>query len=201
MIDSFDLNGVRVPKPAAATADSNRANRFTVCGFTVIVDTREQLPYTFDRMPGRVPSESLAVPVVVHGLPSGDYSIQDMESLIAIERKSLDDLYGSTTWGRDRFEREIERLNDLACPKATHSGFAAVVIEADWREIAAPAEHRPGWENRTDPRSVVGTINSWSIRYPRVHWLACGSRREAEIRTFQILQAAWKEWHGKAVTR
>lgn len=196
MIDSFDLNGVRVPKPAAATAsatsDGSQPNKITICEFTVIVDSREQLPYTFDRMPGRVPGEILAVPIVVQGLPSGDYSIDGVEELIAIERKSLDDLYGSTTWGRDRFEREIGRLSELP-------GFAAVVIEADWREIAAPAEHRAGWENRTDPRSVVGTINSWSIRYPRVHWLACGSRREAEVRTFQILQAAWKEWHGKAV--
>ena len=191
MIDgTFDLNGIRVPKTAAAAADDNRVNRIVVCPFTVIIDTREQLPYSFDRMPGPAADTILAVPTVVEGLPSGDYSIQDMESLIAIERKSLDDAYGSMTWGRKRFEAEIGRLNELP-------GFAAVVIEADWREIVAPAEHRPGWENQTDPKSVVGTINSWSIRYPRVHWMACGSRREAEIRTFQLLQAAWREWQGK----
>jgi ERCC4-type nuclease len=176
----FDLNGVKIPKqtkPAVATETAPLA----VAGFTIICDTREQLPYTFDGL-------GLVVPTVVQGLPSGDYSIDGMDELIAIERKSLDDLYGSTTWGRKRFEAEIGRLNDL--PE-----FAAVVIEADWREIVAPAEHRPGWVNQTDPKSVTGTVNAWSIRYPRVHWLACGNRREAEIRTFQILQAAWKEWH------
>jgi len=187
----FDLNNVRVPKPAAAVADDSQPKQVVVCPFTVICDSREQLPYSFDRMPGRTPDEIIAVPAAVQGLPSGDYSIQGMEELIAIERKSLDDAYGSVTWGRRRFEAEIGRLDEMP-------GFAAVVIEADWREIVSPADHRPGWENQTDPRSVVGTINAWSIRYPRVHWLACGSRREAEIRTFQILQAAWKEWQGRA---
>lgn len=175
----FDLNGIRVPKQKQQSAGASVAAPLAVAPFSIIVDTREQLPYSFDGM-------GIVVPTVVHGLPSGDYSIQGMEELIAIERKSLDDLYGSVTWGRRRFETEIGRLDELP-------GFAAVVIEADWRDIVSPLEHRPGWINQTDPKSVVGTINSWSIRYPRVHWLACGSRREAEIRTFEILQAAWKE--------
>jgi ERCC4-type nuclease len=187
----FDLNHVRIPKAPAPAADDSQPKQVVVCPFTVICDSREQLSYSFDRMPGRTPDEILAVPTIVQGLPSGDYSIEGMEELIAIERKSLDDAYGSVTWGRRRFEAEIGRLDEMP-------GFAAVVIEADWREIVSPADHRPGWENQTDPRSVVGTINAWSIRYPRVHWLACGSRREAEIRTFQILQAAWKEWQGRA---
>lgn len=189
---TFDLNGLRIPKQpeTAATADGTRPNRVVVCRFEIIVDTREQLPYTFGQIPGRTPDEMMVVPTIVRGLPSGDYSIQGMESLIAIERKSLDDLYGSVTWGRKRFEADIGRLDELP-------GFAAVVIEADWREIVAPAEHRPGWINQTEPQSVVGTINAWSMRYPRVQWLACGSRREAELRTFQLLQA-WNEWQGKA---
>jgi ERCC4-type nuclease len=124
--------------------------------------------------------------VVVKGLATGDYSIDGLEDKIACERKSLDDCYGSVTWQRDRFEREIERLNELP-------GFAAVVIEATWPEIMTPAEYRPGWENRTEPRSVEGTIIAWSIRYPRVHWWACGGRREAEKLTFGILRKFWME--------
>jgi len=180
---TFDLNGVRIPKQRRPAEPAETAP-LTVCPFSVIVDTREQLPYTFHGM-------GMVVPTVPHGLRSGDYSIDGMEDHTAIERKSLDDLYGSATWGRKRFEAEIARLNDLP-------GFAAVVIEADWREIAAPSEHRPGWINQTDPASVVGTVNAWSVRYPRVHWLACGSRRETEIRTFGLLGSAYKEWHGKA---
>lgn len=188
---AFDFNGLRIPKakhPRTGGPD-DPFGRLAVCPFTVVVDTREQLPYDFSGMTSQT-GDALVVPVLVRGLPSGDYSIDGggMENRIAIERKSLDDLYGSVTWGRVRFEAEIARLNDLAA-----GGFTAVVIEATWPEITAPAEHRPGWINRTDPRSVEGTIVAWSIRYPRVHWWACGDRRGAECRTFSILRMFWDE--------
>jgi len=183
---TFDLNNLRIPRQKRAKAAGDvTAKPLVVCPFTVLVDTREQLPYDFSGMTTNE-GELLAVKKRHVGLPSGDYSIEGMESLVAVERKSLDDLYGSVTWGRRRFEHEIVRLDSLP-------GFAAVVIEADWREIVAPQEYRPGWVNQTNPRSVEGTIAAWSIRYPRVHWWACGDRRGAELRTFAILMAFWKE--------
>lgn len=187
---TFDLNGIRVRRekqPQASGGSGDRSQGIAVAPFTIVVDSREQLPYAFSGMTGQV-GEALAVPTIVKGLASGDYSIEGMEDQVAIERKSLDDLYGSVTWGRDRFEREIQRLNDLSA-----GGFAAVMIEATWPEIMSPLEYRPGWENRTEPRSVEGTIASWSIRYPRVHWWACGDRRGGELRTFSILRKFWDE--------
>ena len=187
MTDAFSLNDVHVPKQTRVDGGiAGSPRQLVVCPFAIICDSREQLPYSFSEIPGPKPGETLVVKTVLKGLQSGDYSVDGLEGQIAIERKSLDDLYSSTTWGRSRFEREIGRLDDLP-------GFAAVVIEADWREIADPAAHRPGWENQTDPRSVVGTIVSWSIRYRRVHWLACGDRRGAELRTFGLLRAFWSE--------
>jgi hypothetical protein len=194
MFDSlaFDLNGVRVPRnekqSQAAGGSNDPFRRLAVCPFKVVVDTREQLPYEFSGMTGSA-GELLAVPTVVKGLPSGDYSIDGLEGEIAIERKSLDDLYGSVTWGRERFEREIERLD---CQQGL-GGFAAVVIEATWPEIVNPSAFRPGWINQTEPRCVEATIVSWSLRYPRVHWWACGDRRGAEQRTFSILKKFWEE--------
>lgn len=185
---TFDLNDVRArcdkqPRASGGPGDARRG--LAVCPFTIICDSREQLPYDFGGLLG-ADGKPLIVPTVVTGLASGDYSIQGMEDRIAIERKSLDDLYGSVTRGRERFEREITRLNELP-------GFAAVVIEASWAEIMAPAEHRPGWENRTDPRSVTGTILAWAIRYPGVWWFPAGNRRAAEVVTFGIMQRFWDE--------
>ncbi len=190
---TFDLNGLHVPKPSPTKpgGDEGTPQRLAVNSFTVICDSREQLPYEFTGMTDKN-GKALLVPTKIKGLASGDYSIEGMEDRLAIERKSLDDLYGSVTWGRDRFEREIIRLNEMGNGERTRH-FSAVVIEATWPEIVAPAEHRPGWENRTDPRSVEGTIIAWSIRYPRVSWWACGDRRGAECRTFSILRAFWKE--------
>jgi ERCC4-type nuclease len=122
---------------------------------------------------------------VTKGLQSGDYSILGMEDEISIERKNLDDLFSSVTWGRARFENEIKRLDSYSA--------AFVIIEATWPEIMEPTAYRPGWVNRTEPRSVEGTIIAWSLRYSRVHWWACGSRREAEKKTFAILRKYWQE--------
>ncbi len=178
-LDCFDLSGVKVPKPKLTAFSA-----IDICPFTIIVDSREQMPFDFDGITGRN-GESIIVPSIVRGLSSGDYSIQGFEASVAVERKSLTDLYGSVTHGRDRFEREIERLNDFEA--------AFVVIEAGWQDILFPAEFDPSWENRTEPRSVEGTIVAWSIRYPKVHWWPCGSRNGAQQRTFSILKRFWEE--------
>ena len=64
---------------------------------TLLVDTREQRPLYFGE----------GVPQRRATLPTGDYSVEGCEGLIAIERKSLGDLFGTVGQGRERFEREI----------------------------------------------------------------------------------------------
>jgi len=174
------------------------APKIAVCPFTIAVDTREQAPYTFEQMrSGGGSVRNAGGPLVVRcerrTLESGDYSIVGMEGLVAIERKSLEDLYATLGSGRERFEREFERLNELA--------FAAVVVEADLRECWRPKEFHPNWRSRLNPRSVEGTIVAWSIRYSRVHWWMMGSRRPAEVRTFKVLEAFWREQEAKAKTK
>ena len=64
----------------------------------IIIDTREQLPLTFT---GHTTTR--------RKLNEGDYNTEDLLSSIVIERKSLQDLYGSIIQGHARFKREIER--------------------------------------------------------------------------------------------
>jgi ERCC4-type nuclease len=142
--------------------------------FIVVTDSREQKPFQFPE-----------TKTIVAALPAGDYSVSGFEHSIAIERKSLQDLYQSLTWERDRFEREIERLRDYE--------FSAVVIEADWLAIAAPMGVFPFWDNRTNPKSIIGTILTWSIRYPRTVWLPMPNRSYAERITLRILEKFYKE--------
>lgn len=61
------------------------------------------------------------MPVERATLREGDYSARGLEGRVAIERKSVSDLVGSLTHGRERFVRELERL-------ATYD-FKAIVIE------------------------------------------------------------------------
>lgn len=162
-----------------------------VMPFTILIDQREQAPYSFGDMPPK--SEWRDLPPIVRTreeyLKTGDYQLADVPDLwAAVERKSLEDLFGSLSpnGGRDRFRREIERLAEFR--------FAAVVIEGTLLEICKPENYRDGWRSELNGRSAFETISSWETRWPGVHWIPCGSRRLAEIKTFSLLEKAWRRW-------
>lgn len=150
---------------------------------TVVCDTREQDVYTFaglacDKADGGGP---LTVPTVRRGLASGDYSLAGYEARVAVERKSAEDCYGTIGQGRDRFERELERLSKME--------VAFVVVEATWPQLVT----EPPRFTQLSPKTVFRSIVAWQVRYPTVHWLACGPRRLAEVTTFRLLERFLKE--------
>lgn len=155
--------------------------------FSILVDTREKAPWSFQAIPST--SERHPAPISVKtyyaALPEGDYQLNvPITKLVSIERKSLEDLFSTLGGHRERFEAEIERLNEYQ--------FAAVLIEASLGEVMNPQAARPGWRSQLHPRSVFETISAWEIRYPNVHWIYGDSRRNAEIKAFSILQKAHK---------
>lgn len=139
----------------------------------VIVDTREQAPFVFSGITG-ARGRVLDVATCRAGLKTGDYSIRGLEDDVVVERKSKADLFGSVGRGRDRLEREIERLAALTCP--------AIVLECDLGSILRPPER-----SRMSPVSVLNTLIAWSVRYRIPIW-PCPSRRFAEIVTYRLLQ-------------
>lgn len=151
-----------------------------VCPFVVIIDTNETLPYSFDGLttgdgsPVLINTERF--PLYRYGL--ADYTIRGLEQDIQIERKG-DDLPSSLAQRRDDFEQEIYRL-DQTCE------FAAVVVEHEWSEILRD-EHEHGASAKT----IARTVQSWSIKYPRVHWFMCAGRGHAETLTFRLLERFW----------
>ena len=72
---------------------------------TLIVDTREQEPYSFD---------SRLVVVERRALPAGDYSVAGMEGVVAVERKTLDDFVSTVIHQRARFRRELQQTGRLS---------------------------------------------------------------------------------------
>ncbi len=104
---------------------------------TAIIDSREQLP--LDLAPLRTVRGTLA---------TGDYSIKGLESVVAIERKSLADLLCCCGQDRERFEREIVRL--LAYP------VRAVVVEATWPQLESG-----DWRSQITPAAAVGSCLGW----------------------------------------
>ena len=104
---------------------------------TVVIDTREQTP--LDLQP---------LLTVTGTLATGDYSVLGLETVVAVERKSLPDLIGCVGRERERFDREVQRL--LAYP------VRALIIEATWGDIEAG-----DWRGNVTPAQALGSVLGW----------------------------------------
>lgn len=122
----------------------------------VIIDTREQLPYSF----------SSEIKTEIKELVSGDYSILGHEDKFSIERKSLDDYVKSISEDRDRFYREIKRLQKF--------NFAAIVVEGSLEDIH---QHKYSSPEVTEEQ-VLGTTVSIILDY-KIPVLFCSDRQHA----------------------
>ncbi|MBW1710605.1 MAG: ERCC4 domain-containing protein [Deltaproteobacteria bacterium] len=106
----------------------------------IVIDTREQLPYEF-----KTENESGT-------LQTGDYSIKGAEDLVAIERKTIDDLIGCLTGGRERFEKELRRSRALE--------YFALVIECSLLDLT-----NGRYTSKMNPKSAVQSVLAFSVRY------------------------------------
>ena len=129
----------------------------------LIEDTREQNGYSF----------AFATPCIRDGLNIGDYSVVGLQDHIAVERKSLEDLIGSFTSGRKRFEAEFRRARPL--------NFFAVVIEARISDLLLG-----NYRSSATPQSVFESMNSWSVKFGRP-FLFCECREIAARTTESLL--------------
>lgn len=168
-------------------SDAGLAVPPAICPFTVVVDTREQIPFSFldFRTDARDKSRPLVIPTTRHKLHSGDYSIAGLESCVSIERKSLTDLFGTIGRGRRRFERLLGRLNALT--------VAEVVVEATWPDVLTA----PPMRTKLRPKTVFRSVLAWKQRFRNVHWTFAGSRRLTEVMTFRMLERFWRDNHGR----
>ena len=108
---------------------------------TIIIDSREQSPLVLTRLKSQVGS-----------LQSGDYSVLGLEDEFSCERKSISDLCGSLTSGRERFERELHRLRGFR--------FARLLIIGTEEDIKAG-----NYRSRVNPKSVWASLCAFEVRY------------------------------------
>jgi len=142
---------------------------------TIIVDTREQAPLVF----------ADHVTVVRDGLATGDYTTPELASTHAVERKSLADLVGSLTAGRERFMRVVARLEALE--------RAAIVVESTVLDLMAGM-----YRSRTLPWSVLASTLAIADRGVPVIW---AGNREHAARCVEWLLRRWSERRTKRTKR
>jgi len=122
--------------------------------FRIVIDTREQNPYNFSG-------------AIRKTLKTGDYSVEGLEDVFAIERKSREDLWGSLGQGHDRFRREMERAKCF--------NEFVIIIESNPYAIMMTAENGC----RLNPNSIRGSMEKWREEFG-VRWVFGDTRENSQ---------------------
>jgi ERCC4-type nuclease len=141
---------------------------------TFIIDSREQLPFDFTP-PKRKEFDDGGT--MVDGLSEGDYSVAldgGPPLSVRLERKSEGDLFGCCGFGRQRFERELERLRQYE--------YRGLVIECSALEI-----HRGFDRSQIPGKTALASVLAWSVQYD-LHIFFAGSRSMARAITQRVLE-------------
>ena len=133
----------------------------------VLIDTREKLPFQFGKDINTVKTK----------LEVGDYSLKNLEHLVAVERKSLDDFINSTIHNKRRF---TQNLMDL-----TRMEHKAIVVEASLRDVFM---HR--YKSKTHNQAVFGIVAAISgkWRIPVFFW---ENHAYAQMMVEKYLKSLW----------
>ena len=134
---------------ASATVPALKLPHPEPAPLVILVDTREQDPWTFPAFIGRREARR---PIVVreHGQKVGDYTSELLLGIATIERKSPTDFMQTITYDRERWDREVARF--------ARYERAAIVVEGERGECAEVAAG-VRWE------SVEGTIAGLDVRH------------------------------------
>ena len=111
----------------------------------VIVDTREKNPFDFSRFKNWIGEERS------QALKVGDYSIEGMEELLVLERKTLTDLITTLIQQRERFFKQ--------CEKMTKYRWRALLIEASYEDIKSSYD-QDEYNTSAHPNAVSGTLDA-----------------------------------------
>jgi ERCC4-type nuclease len=116
----------------------------------VLVDTREQQPFALHaRHPNWIGGERRVA------LEAGDYSLEGMEGLLALERKSLADIVACTITYRQRFLSACARLAKLR--------WKAILIEATLEDLKGGFEQFD-IPSEVHPNAVCGMLDAIEAR-------------------------------------
>jgi ERCC4-type nuclease len=108
--------------------------------------------------------------------------VAGLEEDFAVERKSLPDLFGSLTSGRDRFRRELQRL--LAYP------FRRLLVIGSEQEIAQGMSRARG----VNPKAVLHSLYAIEARGVPVVFASSPSAAAA-------LVERWAYWRAREVLK
>jgi ERCC4-type nuclease len=158
----------------------NIIRRAAIPKATVLVDSREQAPLPiFFNHPNWIASERRTA------LRTGDYSVEGMENLLALERKSLADLVHCTVTSRERFIANCVRLAEFR--------WKAILVEASYEDL------KRGWDtdeiqSDVHPNSVCGLLDAIEAKFGIPVLLTSRHRELATERAASWLSKHFTYW-------
>jgi hypothetical protein len=183
-----NLAGARIGTQIAVT------DKAVALPFTIIVDTHEQQPFTFQGHLADADQQNrpLIVPVEHKelGPTHGDYAIKNMDDCF-IERKSIADAQGTFLAHEERRDRWLATLAFLGSIKT-----AAVVIECTFQRMCFDITPRGSRDLLTLKRTLHRQVLAWEQDF-RVPFIFCDTRRFAEETTLQLLRRHYRHRNAK----
>ena len=119
-------------------------------------------------------------------LQTGDYSIENYETVVAIERKALGDLVSCLGVNRARFERELQRARDFE--------YFCVLVEGTYAQLASG-----DYLSRLHTNSAVESISAFEVRYG-IPFLFAGSQKLAAAKCESLLKKFHRERQKTVIT-
>jgi ERCC4-type nuclease len=151
--------------------------------FTIIVDTREQQPWSFENYS-----------IANRKLDTGDYSVEGLETLLAIERKkSINEIANNII--EPRFKDVIDRLS-----KIKHS---YILLEFDLENVLSypigSTLPKKMWDKvKISPSFIMKHILEWQM-YHNIKVVFCGCPSNAEqMAEFIMNKVYYLEIHSKS---
>jgi hypothetical protein len=145
----------------------------------VLIDTRERTPLSFSRFPGWIAGEKKKA------LRVGDYSVEGMEHLLIIERKSLTDLITTLMQQRSRFFE--------VCEKMTKYRWRALLVEASYEDVKT--EYAEDLNTSAHPNAVSGSLDALEAKFGIPVIYTSQYRPLAEEKAASWLSKHFTYWH------
>lgn len=145
--------------------------------FTIIIDTREQKPWTFD--------EHITAH---HKLDTGDYSVEGLQNIIAIERKrNVAEVANNIT--ESRFQDVIDRLKQIK--------YAFVLLEFNLDDVMkypiGSTIPKKLWSKiRITPNFIIKHLLDLELEH-NIKIIFCGNSSNAEKIALNILKRIYKK--------
>lgn len=126
----------------------------------IICDTREKQPFWSEK-------SYKDFEVIRQKLDTGDYSLQDHEHEICVERKKgASELYNNFTSGKKRFFAEVDRMQSIS--------YKYIVIEATHEELMNPLSYRFLRRATIAPKIIMGNLLALSLLH-NIHIIYAGN--------------------------